>query len=250
LSWVPEGLPVFTTDLFVPRYRACTIGEWELKTGGPTLAPAYWSGHMVMADLPSLMRGRETWMSVSPLEVESAEIAIRLARGHVLVLGLGMGWNAAATAMRDDVTAVTVVERDAGVLALHRELDIFAQLPRAARAKIEIVEGDAFDYRPARPVDLMVPDIWLPLVSDRRVGEVQAMQANVGAASIYFWGQELEIARHAIAAGREIDAAGVAATIADFGLPLIGMEWPDYPALVAAAAKRWMRGRWLEPTGN
>lgn len=250
MTYLPEGVPIFTTELFMPRYQAMTVGEWQLKVRGPVLVPGYWGTQAAIWELASLMRGAETWMSVSPLEVESAEIGIRLARGHVLIFGLGMGWAAMATAMEEAVTAVTVVERDNGVLALHETLRVFEQLPEAARAKIEIVENDAFIYRPARPVDVLMPDIWLPLVSEGRVDQVRAMQANVGAGAIYFWGQELEIARHAVAAGREIDAAGVAATIADLGLPLIGMEWPDYPALTAAAAKRWMRGRWLEPTGN
>ena len=97
----------------------------------------------------------------------------------------------------------------------------------------------------SRPVDLLLPDIWLPLVSDGRLDEVRRMQANAGAGAIHFWGQEMEIARHAVAAGRALDAVGVAATIAGFGLPLIGANSPDYAAKVEAAARRWMRGRWL-----
>lgn len=239
------GLPTFATDLFMPRYREIASGDWEVRLAGGVLAQGYWSPSVIVMDLPTLVRGRETWMSVTPLEVESAEIGIRLSRGHVLVMGLGMGWAAMATAMRDEVTAVTVVERDPEVLALHRELDLFAQLPDAARAKLRIVEGDACAYVPDAPVDLLMPDIWLPLVNDGRVDEVRTMQANAQAAAVYFWGQELEIARHARAAGRDLDAAGIAATIADFGLPLIGPEFPDYPALTAIAAQRWMRGRWL-----
>jgi threonine dehydrogenase-like Zn-dependent dehydrogenase len=239
------GIPAFTSDLFLPRYGAAASGDWELRIAGAVLAQGYWSPPVIAAGLPSLVRGKDVWMSVTPLEVESAEIGVRLARGHVLVMGLGMGWAAMATAMRDDVSAVTVVERDPDVLALHRTLDLFAQLPEAARAKLRIVEGDAYTYVPEAPVDLLMPDTWLPLVNDGRVDEVRRMQANAQADAIYFWGQELEIARHARAAGRALDAAGIAATIADFGLPLIGPEWPDYPELLATAANRWMRGRWL-----
>lgn len=235
----------FTTDLFLPRYRDTASGEWQLRIGRNGLAQGYWSPAVIVAELPMLMRGKDTWMSVTPLEVESAEIGIRLARGHVLVMGLGMGWAAMATAIRDEVTAVTVVEHDPDVLALHRELDLFAQLSDGARAKLRIVEGDAYRYTPEAPVDLLMPDIWLPLVNDGRIDEVRAMQANAHSEAIYFWGQELEIARHAKAAGRDLDAAGIAATVADFGLPLIGPEFPNYPALVAAAAERWIRGRWL-----
>ncbi len=235
----------FQTDLFLPRYREIASGDWHLKIGRNVMAQGYWSSAVLVAEMPILTRGRDVWMSMTPLEIESAEIGIRLARGHVLVMGLGLGWAAAATAMRDEVTAVTIVERDSDVLALHAELDLFSQLPDAARAKLRIIEGDADTWVPDAPVDLLMPDIWLPLINDGRVDEVRAMQANIGAQAVYFWGQELEIARHARAAGREIDAEGIAATIAGFALPLTGSEWPNYPALVTAAATRWMRGRWL-----
>lgn len=231
--------------LFIPNYRPIASGDWELRIGGSVMSQGYWSPAQMVQSLPVLSRRGEVWMSLTPMEIESAAIGIALAKGHVLIMGLGMGWAAAATAIRDEVTAVTVVEKDPDVIALHRELDLFAQLPEAARAKLSIVEGDAYAYKPDTPVDLLMPDIWLPLVNDGRVDEVRAMQANAGAAQIYFWGQELEIARHARAAGRALDAEGIAATIADFGLPLIGPEWPNYPALVEQAAARWMQGRWL-----
>lgn len=235
----------FATDLFLPRYREMASGDWQLRVGLNGLAQGYWSPAVIMPELPMLLRGRDTWMSVTPLEIESAEIGIRLSRGHVLIMGLGMGWAAMATAMRDEVTAVTVVERDPDVLALHEQLDLFAQLPEAARAKLRIIEGDAYTYCPDAPVDLLMPDIWLPLINDGRVDEVRGMQANARAKAIYFWGQELEIARHARAADRELDEAGITATIAGFGLPMIGPDYPGYPALLATAATRWMRGRWF-----
>ena len=235
----------FTTDLFLPHYCEIATRDWSLRIGRGVLAQGYWTPAVIVGEVPALVRNGEVWMSVTPLEVESAEIGIRLAQGHVLVMGLGMGWAAAATAMRSEVTAVTIVEQDPDVLALHAELDLFAQLPDDARAKLRIVEGDAYAYVPDAPVDFLMPDIWLPLVNDGRIDEVRAMQANVHAKAVYFWGQELEIARHAKAAGRALDQAGIAATIADFSLPLIGPEWPGYAELVATAAQRWMRGRWL-----
>ncbi|MDF7775641.1 hypothetical protein P1X14_10315 [Sphingomonas sp. AOB5] len=242
----PPGLPVYQTGLFIPQYRAMRSGSWELRIAeNPPLTPGYWSPPALAFGMPALLRGNDTWMSLSPVEIESAEIGIKLARGHVLIHGLGMGWAAAATALEPAVTAVTVVERDPDVIALHDELDLFAQLPEDARAKLRIVEGDAYTYVPDAPVDLLMPDIWLPLVNDGRIDEVRAMQANAQAAAIYFWGQELEIARHARAAGRAFDAEGIAATIADWNLPIIGTDWPDYPAKLAAAAERWMRGRWI-----
>lgn len=63
--------------------------------------------------------------------------------------------------------------------------------------------------------------------------------------SVYFWGQEMEIARHAKTAGRPLDAIGIAATIAAFDLPLLGPATVGYAERVAIAAERLMRDRWL-----
>jgi hypothetical protein len=220
-------------------------GAWQLSVVPLCVSPGYWSGPRPMANLAILHRDGRSWMSTTPFEFESQEIGVRLARGHVLIFGLGMGWAAAASACMPAVSEVTVVEKDPDVRALHDRLDLFAQLPAEARAKLAVVAGDAHEYRPDRPVDLLMPDIWLPLVNDGRLDEVRHMQANVDARAIYFWGQEMEIARHLAAAGRAPDKAGVAATIARFGLPLLGPGYADYAGKVAAAARRWMKDRWL-----
>ena len=232
------------TALFEHLYRPMTSGRWELHAPAMVLTRGYWSPPGLHA-MSALTRDGATWMSLTPLEFESQGIGVALASGHVAVLGLGMGWSAAASALREQVTAVTVVERDPDVIAMHRELDLFARLPGGAGEKIRIVAGDALDWTPHAPVDLLMPDIWLPLVSDDRVDEVRRMQANVAAQAIYFWGQEMEIARHARAAGRAIDAEGINATVAGFDLPLIGPELPGYAQCVSAAAEAWMRDRWL-----
>ena len=237
--------PPFSGALFIPSYRPARVGAWNVQIIPMSIQPGYWSEPALLRDLPILLCGDEPWMAISALEIESQEIGIRLARGHVLVFGLGMGWAAAAAAANPSVSRVTVVERDGDVIALHRALDPFAQLPEAARAKLRLVEGDAFAYAPDRPVDLLMPDIWRPLVSDGRLDDVRRMQDKVGAAGIYFWGQELEIARHAVAAGRGIDDDGMKACIAATGLPLVGADYPGYAQKSEAAARRWMRDRWL-----
>lgn len=236
---------LYQVPIFAPHYALREYGAWRVGEAKVLMTPGYWSPLMLVENVAALHRGTETWMSTIPMEIESQEIGVRLARGHVVIFGLGMGWSAGASALQPEVTAVTVVERDPEVLELHRQLDIFAQLPDEARAKIRIEQGDAFDWKPSEPVDLLMPDIWLPLMSDGRVEEVRAMQANVQAKAIYFWGQELEIARHAIAAGRALDDAGIAATIAAFDLPLIGADYPDYAGKLRSAAANWMRDRWL-----
>jgi hypothetical protein len=235
----------FAGELFVPRYAPFESGPWQLRIAALGIVTGYWSGPQPVAGMAALVRDGQAWMSTTPFEFESQEIGVRHAAGHVLIYGLGMGWAAAACAALPAVTAVTVVENDPDVRALHERLDLFAQLPAAARGKLGVVAGDAYAYRPEAPVDLLMPDIWLPLVSDGRVDEVRRMQDNVAAGAIYFWGQELEIARHLAAAGLDPDGAGIAATVAALDLPLIGTGYPDYAEKTVAAAKRWMKGRWL-----
>ncbi|MFM7377551.1 MAG: hypothetical protein ACKO1O_05390 [Erythrobacter sp.] len=241
------GMPVFDVGPLAALYRPMEAGAWRLTVGGSVLCPGYPDGVKLVQGVIALVRGNETWMSLTPIECESQILGVAAAEGHVVIMGLGMGWVAAETALRAEVLQVTIVERDPDVIAIHRALDLFAQLPGGAGEKVRIVEASAYDWRPDQPVDLLMPDIWLGLIEGDRVPEVRRMQDNVGARAIYFWGQELEIARHAAAAGRRLDAAGVAATVRDFALPLVMPEDIDYPTFVQAAARQWMRGRWFAP---
>ena len=187
-------------------------------------------------------------MSLMPVQAEGLRLAADCAHGEVVLLGLGLGWLPALCAVRAEVEQVTVVERDAGLIEFHRALALFERLPGAAGAKVRIVAGDALDWRPDGPVDMLQVDIWQALVGADRLAEVRQIQANVGAGTLHFWGQELEIARHAAAAGRSLDEAGIAATVAGFGLPLAGPGTPGYEAKVRGAAANWMNGHWLPDT--
>lgn len=241
------GTQIFDMGPLAALYRPMEAGAWRLTVGGMVLCQGYPNGTKLVPGVIALLRGEDTWMSLTPVECESQILGVEAAEGHVVIMGLGMGWVAAETALREGVSRVTIIERDPDVIAIHRELDLFARLPGGAGEKVRIIEASAYDWRPDQPVDLLMPDIWLGLVEGDRVPEVRRMQDNVGAKAIYFWGQELEIARHAAAAGRRLDAAGVAATVRDFALPLVVPEEIDYPAFIHAAARQWMRDRWFAP---
>lgn len=232
-------------------YRPQAARDWALTIEPMVFSPSYWGAARLVEDLVVLRRGEDVWMSLAPLELESEMIGILAASGHVVVMGLGLGWVAAECALRSEVEAVTIIEADPAVIALHRDLDLFARLPDGCGGKVRIVEHDALLWQADRPVDLLMADIWLPLISENdRAAEVRQMQGNVAARAVYFWGQELELARQAVARGLAIDDAGIARVVADWDLPLVGPETPDYAARTRAAAKAWMRGRWLPGTEN
>src|SRR5688572_17429875 len=116
--------------LIAGLYRPMKRGGWLLRRW-PDNIPlrGYWSPAQPVSGVVSLDRGSDTWMSLMPVEIESQQIGVDCASGHVAIFGLGMGWAAAATALRPDVSAVTVVERDSDLIALHEELDLFGRLP-------------------------------------------------------------------------------------------------------------------------
>ena len=137
----------------------------------------------------------DTWMSLTPQEIESQELGCRNAFGHTVVMGLGMGWNAANIALNPRVSKVTIVELDGDVMELFALSGALESIPREARLKIETVNADALEWRPRKAVtvDFLSADIWLHLAENETLQQVRQMQANVQASEIYYWGQEIAI---------------------------------------------------------
>ncbi len=243
---------LFQTDLFRPAYRPWRGDRWEILLAPMALCKGYWSDTMLVTDMAGLIRHDDdkprTWMSITPMEIESQEIGCRSATGHTLVMGMGMGWAVANTALRPEVTRVTVVEFDAEVIAVNAAMDVLGQLPPDAAAKVTVIQGDALSYVPDEPVDLLMPDIWQPLYDDGRLEQVRRMWANTGAARVYYWGQELDIAQRARRLGLPLDGPTVARIVEETGLPLVGpAEIPNYPDLIERAARNWLRTDWTPP---
>jgi hypothetical protein len=255
---VPGPLPGdFETSLWIPCFREGDWGEWSLRVRLVHGARGYWGPLYGPAMTPFLVGPFEeegaAWMSIVPMEVESQAIGIASAHGHTVVLGLGMGWCAANVALNPAVERVTVVERDADVLALVDALDIFGQLPAAARSKIELVRGDALTWQPDSAVDSLQADIWARFLEPRKWDEVRRIQDNVGAGSLYFWGQELELWRLACRAHggvpERLEEGELGSLIARTGLPLVTDGAPDHPDRIAEAARWWTpceEGWWEE----
>src|SRR5688572_9384758 len=92
----PGGADLCETDLFRPVYRPMQGGRWRLDVTPMCMAPGYWSGPQLVTDMAALVRiedeGRSirTWMSITPLEIQSQGLGCRAAFGHTVVMGLGM----------------------------------------------------------------------------------------------------------------------------------------------------------------
>ncbi len=255
LSQEPDLTGVDVGDLpFAPEaqlaeyYQPQTLGQWTIGRTQATVAQGYWSGLQRVREMVVLVRGNEVWMSISPMEIESQQIGVEFSKGHVVIFGLGLGWAAAMSALKPEVEKVTAVEADVAVLAMHKQLKLFERLPGNVGEKVQIVQGNAHEWRAWEPVDLLIPDIWLEMVSPHRGREVYDMQRRVRAENIYFWTQELELARYGALAGCYLDEQGIAETAESFGIPIVGPGTDEYPERIRRAARQWIKGRWLPGT--
>lgn len=109
---------------------------------------------------PSIYEGNMPWMSVCPSEINSMKPQMAAAHGNVLVLGLGLGYYPLVISKRDNVEAVTIVERQSEIIRIFEDYI----LPQFSHAhKIKIVEADAYDYLDGvrdGDFDFCFADIW------------------------------------------------------------------------------------------
>ena len=108
---------------------------------------------------PALLENGREWMTVTPNEIATMAEEIAAARGHIAVLGLGLGYFACMCARQPQVTRISVVERDPDAMALFREY-LLPQFPEAR--KITLLQMDAFDYlrAPDPAVSYVFADLW------------------------------------------------------------------------------------------
>ena len=99
-----------------------------------------------------------TWMSITPNEIKTMEPAIKKAGGNIIVFGLGLGYYAFMTSLKDEVESVTVIENDINIINIFKEnlLPLFPQ-----KRKINIVQADALEViKKPLPCDFAFVDLW------------------------------------------------------------------------------------------
>jgi hypothetical protein len=252
------GIPLFQTSYLLPVYPFGDQGSWRLSRIATGFDHGYYSRQWLIADMPLLMRRTydnpelwETWMSLTPHEIESQEPGCLCAQGHTVIMGLGMGWVAMNAALNPKVRRVTVVELDQEVIDLIDSSNVIGQLPPEIAAKIVIVKANAMEWQPSEPVDFLYADIWRPIADTNALADTQRMQQNVQATKVYFWGQELRLfTAHQRRFGPDapLTLEGLRQCAADeLKLPLL-LPWGDeYPERVAVAAiNRQVRGLPME----
>lgn len=154
-----------------------TDGNWEIRWEEYQPYRAVIAGDMIIGEdfseipplgfftepfrFPAVLEGGNEWMTLTPVDLDTCEDAIRDAHGKVVTFGLGLGYYAYMVAEKPEVESVTVVELSDGVIRLFRE-HILPQIPN--KDKIKIVHADAFEYAervmPSEHFDYAFVDTW------------------------------------------------------------------------------------------
>ena len=112
-------------------------------------------------EFPAVYENGREWMTVTPNEIETMKEPIAEAHGRVITLGLGLGYFTHQVSEKENVSSVTVIERDKNIISLFKEF-ILPQFEH--RDKITIIEADAFEYLeksdPEKNFDFMFADLW------------------------------------------------------------------------------------------
>lgn len=148
---VPEGsLGPWTVKRFT--VEALDLGNLRMALDGRGCQPGTYT--------QLLHKNRGVVMSDTTAEQRDHYEFQHRARGHVLINGLGLGMCLAAALAKPEVTAATVVEIDADVIALVG--------PHYTDPRVEIVHASAYDYQPPKGVryGAVWHDIWDSICAD------------------------------------------------------------------------------------
>lgn len=165
-----------------PYYRNIKIpdvkkGRWELKSESYPAYRGVIASDIIIRDdfteipplgffreefkFPAVLEDGNEWMTLTPVDLDTSDEAIGKAHGKVVTFGLGLGYYTYMVSEKEEVDSVTVVEKDADVIALFNEY----VLPQFSHPeKVRIVNADAFEYAelemPGEHFDLAFVDTW------------------------------------------------------------------------------------------
>lgn len=170
-------------------YECFICGNTKVENG------YYTSPRMSYFDKPfnylAVLENNVEWMAVKPNEIETMKDPISHAHGVVLTLGLGLGYFAYMSSLKEEVTRIDIVEKNSDVIELFKEniLPYFK-----FKDKINIICDDAYQYLNnlnENNYDYIFADIWRNandgLVSYLQLKKIFKKFAN---AKVEYWVEE------------------------------------------------------------
>lgn len=129
------------------------------------------------------------WMSDTPFEQEGARFASIVAKGDILIVGLGIGLLPVMIKARNKmVKTITIIEREQDVVNL-----VFRHI-KTRKTRVVVADAESYLYTTDDRYDFIYVDIWEAFITPLKVGELWTAIAsrclNEGG-SVRWWMQEL-----------------------------------------------------------
>lgn len=181
------------------RHEIEWYGLREAKHGSVELRPRILTGrqdnylskeyHIGGIEVPILYRDNELWMSLTPMEVQSAAYALATAYGDIATTGLGMGYYALRAAGSDAVDSVDVYEISQDVI------DFFnaSFSDRPGFEKINILQGDVRELMKGKTYDHVFIDPYQDMLPDEVITDIELFYSENEIGMYLFWGYEFVV---------------------------------------------------------
>lgn len=129
----------------------------------------------------------EPWMSMTPMEVMTQRPGTRLAKGHTVIAGLGLGWGLFEVLRKRSVKKVTLIEISQELVdwLLPRIMDTIRLRAGESLPKLEVVVGDAKEILKTFEADVALVDIF------HNYGGNTLYHASPNIKTVWCWGAAL-----------------------------------------------------------
>jgi hypothetical protein len=200
----PLGEFEFYVRVF-PQYHTTFIGGFLGILGKPTKEQAFlrinsedkenrvcFSGPVyipIIAKKDKDPEKDEIWMSLTPMEIFTLRPALEIAKGNVLIAGLGMGWLTQRVLELETVSSVTQIELNSEIL------DFFGKpLINKFPDKIRLINQDIWEFirqNNVKNFDTILFDIWPKINDSKRDKNFKKLMA--AHPNVWGWGYENEV---------------------------------------------------------
>ncbi|MFO7563630.1 MAG: hypothetical protein R6X02_13365 [Enhygromyxa sp.] len=126
------------------------------------------------------------WMSLTPAELLTLRPGTRLAKGRVIIAGLGLAHQLIEVGKRHAVTEITVVERSRELVEMIMPRAM-AVLASHGRTQVRVLGGDAFRLLPTLEADVALIDVF-PAYGDNREAMADLRKRCKGIKRLWDWG--------------------------------------------------------------
>ena len=131
------------------------------------------------------------WMSLTPAELLTLRPGTKLAKGRVIIAGLGLAHQLIEVGKRRAVKEITVVERSEELvnLIMPRAMAVLAE---HGRTQVRVLGGDAFELLPRLEADIALVDTF-PAYGDNRRAMAELRKRCKKIKKMWDWGMSDEL---------------------------------------------------------